>query len=123
MHFIELRVDGRKTPALLDTGSEFNAMNWNSASYTQAKHLRRKLRKDWALQGANGTFDPVAKANLKLIRSGQKFWEDKDFIIMDFKSLDILGAEDDPFIIVGMNLLAEETVVLDFENNIMAIKP
>ena len=123
LHFIELRVDGRKTPALLDTGSEFNAMNWNSASYTQAKHLRKRLRKEWVLQGASGTFDPVAKANLKQVRSGQKFWDDKDFIIMDFKSLDILGAEDDPFIIVGMNLLAEETVVLDFENNIMAIKP
>lgn len=123
LHFIELRVDGRKTPALMDTGSEFSAMNWNSASYTQVKYIRRRLRKDWELQGASGTFEPVAKVKLKRVRSGQKFWENKDFIIMDFESLDILGAEDEPFIIVGMNLLAEETFVLDFENNILAIKP
>ena len=123
LHFIELRVDGRLTPALVDTGSEFNAMNWNSASHSEMKPLRKKLLRDWQLKGASGTFKPVAKINLQSVRSGQKFWEDKDFVIMDFESLGVLGFESEPFIIVGMKLFEEETFVFDFQKNLLRIKP
>ncbi|MEP3890491.1 MAG: aspartyl protease family protein [Hellea sp.] len=123
LHFIELRVDGRKTPAMLDTGSEFSAMNWSSASFAQAKPIRKRLRKEWELQGAVGTFDPTAKVIMDRIRSGQKFWEDRSFVIMDFKSLGVLGVEDEPFIIVGMNFFSEEEFFLDFQRNLLAIKP
>ncbi|MDB2437179.1 retroviral-like aspartic protease family protein [Hellea sp.] len=123
LHFIELRVDGRLTPALVDTGAEFNAMNWSSASFSQAKPIRKRLRKDWELQGAIGTFEPIAILNMELVRGGQRFWKDKDFIIMDFKSLDILGVSDEPFVIAGMKLFADETLFIDFERNYMAIKP
>lgn len=123
LHFIELRVDGRKTPAMLDTGSEFSAMNWPSASFAQAKPIRKRLRKEWELQGAVGTFDPTAKVVMDRIRSGQKFWDNRSFIIMDFKSLGVLGVEDEPFIIVGMNFFSEEEFFLDFERNLLAVKP
>jgi len=60
---------------------------------------------------------------MELIRSGQKFWDNKDFVIIDFKSLDILGVVDQPFVVVGMNLFREETIFIDFEQNLLAIKP
>ena len=123
LHFIELRVDGRKTPAMLDTGSEFSAMNWSSASFAQTRPIRKRLRKEWELQGAVGTFEPTAKVMLERTRSGQKFWERKNFIIMDFKSLDVLGVADEPFIIVGMNFFREEEFFLDFQRNLLALKP
>lgn len=123
LHFIELRVDGRKTPAMLDTGAEFSAMNWSSASFAQAKPIRKRLRKEWELQGAVGTFDPTAKVIMDRIRSGQKFWDNKSFIIMDFKSLGVLGVADEPFIIAGMNFFSEEEFFLDFQRNLLAIKP
>jgi len=123
LHFIEIRVDGRNTAALIDTGAEFSAMNWEAASFVQSKRIRKRLRKTWKLQGAVGTFEPVAKVIMDRLRSGQKFWKDKNFIIMDFKSLDVLGVDDEPFIIVGMNLLAEETIFIDFKRNVLTIKP
>jgi len=123
LHFIELRVDGRLTPALVDTGAEFNAMNWSSASFSQAKYVKKRLREGWELQGAVGTFEPVAKVNMELVRSGQKFWRDKDFIIMDFNSLDVLGTTDEPFIIAGMKLFSDDTLFMDFERNYIAMEP
>jgi len=123
LHFIELRVHGRKTPAMVDTGAEFSAMNWKAARFVEAKGMRRKLRETWELEGAIGTFEPSAKVTMERVRSGQKFWENKDFVIINFKSLDILGVEDEPFVIIGMNLFREETFFIDFEQNLLAIKP
>ena len=74
------------------------------------------------MQGAVGVFKPQTKIRLRHFRGGQKFWEDKDFIVMDFESLDILGVADQPFIIAGMNLFAGETIFIDFERNFLAIE-
>jgi len=123
LHFIDLRVNGKITPAMIDTGAEFSAMNWAAATFAQAKPIRKKLKEDWKLQGAVGTFRPIAKVKFDRIRSGQKFWRYKEFLIIDFESLDILGIEEEPFIIAGMNLLRDQAIFIDFENDFIAMKP
>jgi len=107
LHFLQLRIAGRRTPALLDTGSEFSLLNWSAARFSQVKLIRRRLERDWQMQGAVGVFKPQTKIRLRHFRGGQKFWDDKDFIVMDFESLDILGVADQPFI---QNLGAEVLV-------------
>jgi len=74
------------------------------------------------MQGAVGVFKPRTKVRLESFRGGQKFWSNKDFIILDFESLDILGVADQPFIIAGMNLFAGEAIFIDFERNFLAIE-
>ncbi len=123
LHFMELRIAGKLTTTLLDTGSEFSVMNWNTAQYSQLRSLRRRLRKKWELQGAVGTFKPIAKINLGRFRGGEKFWNKKQFLVMDFNSLDVLGIGEHAFIVGGMNLFKDETFVIDFENNVIAMKP
>ena len=123
LNFMYVRLAGRNTPALLDTGAEFSAMNWPAASYSQARPIRRRLRENWELQGAVGVFEPIAKLKLERFRGGQMFWGNKDFIVMDLESLNILGIEDKPFMIAGMNLFNEETFFIDFERGYVAIKP
>ena len=122
LHFLQLRIAGRRTPALLDTGSEFSLLNWSAARFAQVKSLRRRLERDWQMQGAVGVFKPRTKVRLESFRGGQKFWSNKDFIILDFESLDILGVADQPFIIAGMNLFAGEAIFIDFERNFLAIE-
>lgn len=123
LNFIYARIAGRNTPALLDTGAEFSAMNWPAASYSQARPIRKQLREKWELQGAVGTFEPIAKLRLERFRGGQMFWTNKEFIVMDLESLDVLGVEEKPFMIAGMNLFNEETFFIDFERGFIAIKP
>ncbi len=123
LHFMELRIAGKLTTTLLDTGSEFSVMNWNTAQYSQLRSLKKRLRKKWELQGAVGSFKPIAKINLGQFRGGKKFWNKKQFLVMDFNSLDILGIGDEAFIVGGMNLFKDETFVIDFENKVIAMKP
>jgi len=123
LHFVELRVAGRNTAAMLDTGAEFSAMNWPAASFAQAKAIRKNLRKQWELQGAIGVFQPTARVKLERLRGGQIFWDDIEFVIIDFESLDVLGIQNQPFIIAGMNLFKDESVFIDFERNFLTIIP
>jgi len=123
LHFLDIRVNGNNTPAMIDTGAEFSVMNWAAANFSQVKTIRKKLKETWELQGAVGTFRPTAKVKLQRMRSGQKFWRHKEFLVMDFDSLGVLGIGEEPFIIAGMNLLQDQAIFMDFENNFIAMKP
>jgi len=123
LHFIETRLNGRLVPTLLDTGAEFSLMNWHTASYPELKRQRKRMRERWEIQGAVGSFSPRVKIRVANFRAGQKHWNNKDFIIMDFDSLDILGMRDEPYAIAGANLFEEESLVIDFERNFIAYKP
>jgi len=122
LHFMEVRLAGENIAALIDTGAEFSVMNWNSAQYAELKSIKKRLRKEWELQGAIGTFEPSTKVTLERFRSGQKFWKFKEFVVMNFDSLNVLGLSDDPFAIVGMNLFKDESFFIDFDRNYMAVK-
>jgi len=123
LHFMDIRVAGQKTPALLDTGAEFSLMNWSAADYSQVRHIRKRLRNEWELQGAVGVFRPTTTIKLQNIRGGQVFWDDKNFIVMSLDSLDILGIEDKPFIIAGMNLFEGDSIFIDFGRDFISIIP
>lgn len=123
LHYMEIRLGHQLLPALLDTGSEASIMNWSVSRFPGLKRARKKIYDDWVLSGAIGEFDPVSRVRVKNFRAGQKFWKAQDFIVMDFDNLDVLGINDQPFIIAGVNLLAERTFYLDFETNQLLIKP
>ena len=123
LHFLETRINGKLIPALLDTGAEYSIMNWHSASYPEMKRRRKRLKEDWDIQGAVGEFSPKIRIRVSQIRSGQKRWFNKDFIVMDLDSLDVLGMRDEPYAIAGANLFAGETMVIDFERNYIAYQP
>lgn len=123
LHFINIRMGGYVMPALLDTGADVNLMNWVTSEYSVLNRAKRRLREEWEINGAIGTFDPVFKINAKNFRSGQKFWPLKEFIVMEFEGLDILGVKDQPFMIAGPDLLNGETFFLDFKNKSLRFKP
>ncbi len=123
LNFIELRIGNRLVPALLDTGSEFNIINWDSLHFPQLKAMRKRMREDWLIKGAIGEFDPVSQIKVENFRGGQKWWEERIFYVMNFDNLDILGIEQNPFVIAGGNLLAGNSFYLDFETQMLLIKP
>lgn len=123
LRFIDLRMIGPSVPALLDTGSELNIMNWRVAKYQSVRQMRKRLRESWVLAGAVGEFNPRVRTRVDRFRAGQKFWQNKEFLVMDFKNLDILGISEKPFIIAGVDLLTETSFLLDFQHNILALEP
>ena len=123
LHFFEMRVGNKLVPALFDSGSEINIVNWNSVHFPQLKSMRRRLREKWVIDGAVGEFDPVTVVNMQNFRSGQKRWDKREFYVMDFDNLGILGVESQPFIIAGANLFAGGSFYVDFETDQLIVRP
>ena len=123
LHFMKIRLGNHLLPALLDMGSEDNMMNWSVSKFPQLKRVRKKLYETWIVEGAVGTFDPLYRIKTRNIRSGQKFWDSTDFLVMDFDGLEILGIDNQPFLIAGSSMFSEQTFYLDFADNFMRFKP
>lgn len=123
LHFMDVRLGNALTPALLDTGSEFNLMNWNTSRFPQLRAVKSQLLKKWEIEGAVGTFQPVSKIRATDYRAGQKLFEGTEFIVLDFESLNVLGIEDNPFIIIGADALKNERYILDFERDKLIFAP
>jgi len=98
-------------------------MNWNTQRFPRLRAVKKRLRQNWEIQGAVGTFKPVTKILSKNARTGQKFWGDHEFLVLDFESLNVLGIDGKPFVIAGIPLFSEAAVLLDFENDKLYFAP
>jgi len=123
LHFFQLSIGSTRIPALLDTGSQFNMMNWNTRRFPGLRAVERRLRKNWEISGAVGTFHPVTKIKSDSALSGEKIWGRHDFLVLNFESLDVLGIDGKPFVIAGMPMIDETGVLVDFENDRLYFAP
>lgn len=123
LHFFEMQMSGDLIPVLLDTGAELNVMNWGLKSHPKLRKVYDALRRDWEYQGATGKFRPSIKVRVDLAKANEAIWEDKEFLIMRLNGLEILGVDERFMAIVGLNFLDSEEVFIDFERNILSLKP
>jgi len=123
LKYMDIRVTGKIVPALFDTGSEINAINWSAINHPQIKLEQRRLRKNCRLRGAVGEFDPKVKIRLVKFRSGQKFWDLREFIVLNFQSLDVLGVNDQAFMIAGANMFSDTSFWLDLKGDEILFDP
>jgi predicted aspartyl protease len=123
LHFFEMQMSGDTIPVLLDTGAELNIMNWGLKSHPKLRKVYDALRKDWEYQGATGKFRPSIKVRVDLAQANEAVWKNKEFIIMKLDGLEILGVEDRFMAIIGLGFLENDEVFIDFERNILAVKP
>lgn len=123
LHFFDLRVGNHLMPAVLDTGAEFNIINWDATKIPEIRRLKKQLRETWKVQGAIGTFDPAVRIKVNGMKAGPKRWGVHDFIVMNFKHMDGLGYEDKPLVIAGSKMLGERSFYIDFALNELRIEP
>lgn len=123
LKYFNIRFIGQIVPALFDTGSEFNIMNWPAIKHPQAWDMRESLRKDWKLKGSIGKFEPKILIKTKSLRSRQKFWRNRNFLVFGLESLNILGIDGQPLIIAGADMFTDSTFWLDLKAGELVIKP
>ena len=117
LHFFNIRIGNHVLPAILDSGVEFNVINWQATIVPELKRLRRRLRQDWEMQGAVGTFDPTVRINVDGMRAGLKLWGRHQFIVMSFDHLDGIGFKNQPLIVAGAEIFSRKSFFIDFQNN------
>lgn len=122
LHFLELEVNGMETFALVDTGSEFNVMNWNFKRLRELRVKRRRLHKTWKVTGAIGEFKPQWAVILEGIKFGNRTWPHQLFAVYQLGLFDAMELEDKPLMIAGMPFFSGKTVLIDFAGDVMWIK-
>lgn len=124
LHFGEGHFSGKTVPVLIDTGTTPSVINWEAATYSRAvRMLREELRRGWELEGSVGTFVPKARAVMPTILLGTHRWLLPKLLILDLKPLDVIGAGGQPLIIVGADVLARRSFMIDFAGDQMFISP
>lgn len=123
LHFFTANIAAREVPALLDTGAEMSVVNWNEETYPSLKRFRQRLRESWQIQGAVGEFKPRTQVNLQGFSAGTIMWSNKLFMAMELDNLNVLGLGQDNMILAGVNLLDHSEIFMDFENDILAMRP
>ncbi|MEM7740906.1 MAG: retroviral-like aspartic protease family protein [Pseudomonadota bacterium] len=122
--FVEASIGTRRVTALIDSGSALSVSNWDTALFSiQVRILRNQLRRQWQLDGANGPFRPRALVTLETLRIGTFVWQDPQFLLSDLTTLDILGADTEPFMIIGVDLLANQSFAFDLAGERMWFEP
>jgi len=123
LHFFDVELSGSNAVSLLDTGSELSILNWDEENFPKLQPLYNNQLQQWKYEGAVGVFKPSIKIKVGTMSAGDIAWQDKVLFSTNLDSLKILGVEEKPFLIAGMNLLQFEEVLIDFERNRLGVRP
>ncbi len=121
--FTHTKLGDLHVPTLLDTGSSFSAINWMSVSGTKISKERRRLREEWLIQGAVGTFKPRLRIILEQTRIGGVEYRYHNFLVMNFDNLPVNNYGEYPLVIAGIDIMEGRDFTLDFINNTLYIAP
>ena len=123
LHFLELKIGSKTTFALIDTGAEYNVMNWNFKNIGQLSLRRRSMKKQWEHNGALGEFQPIGLAKIDGIKSKTFTWPQQTFSVFDIKSFEAIGLKDKPLMIAGMPFFENRSLFIDFHNDDLWLNP
>ncbi len=123
--FTYTKLGDLRVPTLLDTGSNFSAINWVSVKGTNISKERRRLREKWIIQGSIGEFKPRVRIRLEQTVIGGVRLKNHEFIIMNFDNFPVNNYGKYPLVIAGIDLFEGRDFVLDFpeKNLYIARKP
>lgn len=112
--FTYTKIGSLHIPTLLDTGSNFSAINWMSVKGTNLAKERRRLREEWVVQGSIGTFKPRIRVKLEQTFIGGVRLKNHEFLVMNFDNFPVNNYGKYPLVIAGVDLFEGRDFVLDF---------
>ena len=116
LNFLYLSLGGDRIPAILDLGASISFANFEASRSRDVDKYLARIRQEWELEGANGTFRPQLYVLFEAVRSQTYTWHDRPFIITDLDAIGIIGSTDKPLMIAGSDLLRETSFFIDFES-------
>lgn len=108
--FVEVRINGRKGRALIDTGSSITYVN---SRFAADSHTTPNEEKTQVLQGATGADQSLSIATAKMIAIGDYRLTRVDILVSDPPLFEYLGMEDEPAMVLGLDLLSVFRMQMD----------
>jgi predicted aspartyl protease len=112
--FVDVRINGRKGRALVDTGSSVTFINQPvcGTSHTKANEEKTKM-----LQGATGGDQSLRIASVRRLAIGQFQVSGVDVLVSDPPLFEYLGLEQEPAMVLGLDLLTSFRLQIDRRRN------
>lgn len=111
--------------ALLDLGAGFSMMNWTAAAefgaYAKDYHLPQALQ-DF-VRDALGTDGPAINFKNLTVTLGARNWPDKSVLVADSDVFALFDLDRKPAIILGADLLRDNSLAIDFAGHRLFIGP
>lgn len=118
--FAEVTVNGVKGKALIDTGSPFSFINSNMALAAKARPDEERTR---SLQGATGGSLSVSVASVKRLSVARFNINRLNMIVADPVMFNDLGLQDEPAMLLGLDLLSYFRVQIDRKRGYLILTP
>jgi predicted aspartyl protease len=108
--FVDVRINGRKGRALVDTGSSVTFIN---RRFAEQSHTRTNQEKTKILQGATGGDQSLRIASVRMLAIGDYRMSGVDILVSDPPLFKYLGLEQEPAMVLGMDLLSSFRLQID----------
>ena len=110
LFFVEVRINGRKGRALIDTGSSVTYIN---SSFADVSRTKANVEKTEALQGATGGDVALRVATARVMTIGEFRVEKVDILVTDPPMFEYLGIGEEPAMVLGLDLLSTFRMQID----------
>ena len=111
---LTVSVDGRSIAAILDTGARATIMNWAAARLLGLSPESAELVKAGTIQGVTSHGTRSVMKTFATLAVGQATRTAPKIRIADLSVFKVLGVgEDEPFMIVGIDMLSDRRFVID----------
>lgn len=118
--FVEVRLNGVKGRALIDTGSPISFINSEMARAAKAQRDKEAMQ---ILQGATGGRLVVSVASVRRLSFAGFNLNKFDMLIADPPMFDDLGLRDEPAMLIGLDLLSLFRVQIDRRRGAIILTP
>ena len=108
--FVEVRINGKKGRALIDTGSSVTYIN---SQFASESGTRANVEKTQTLQGATGGDQSLRIASARMVALGDYRMANVDILVADPPLFDYLGTQDQPAMVLGLDLLSAFRMQID----------
>ena len=112
--FVNVRINGRKGRALIDTGSSVTFINSRFAESSMTKTNAEKTK---ILQGATGEDSSLRIATVNSFVIGEFRVSGADVLVSDPPLFEYLGLNDEPTMVLGVDLLSSFRLQIDRRRN------
>lgn len=122
VYVIDIVIQGRHVPALLDLGTEMSLMNWNAARAFGVTQSRSK--QEIEVSGAIEVDDETKVARLVVneLQLANLTWRNRLFLIADLPVFEALGLGNEPMAIVGVDFFNQRDIVIDLVRERLLVK-
>lgn len=116
---LPVRINGAKGIAVLDTGARDSRINLRFVEAARLGSGPSSLRDDTVVQGATNTGVATKRGRLGTVEFGGVRRSNVDARVVDLAVFDAFGIGDRPAMILGMDLLSDLRLVIDFPKGVI----